>query len=81
MEQVTTYLFGITYPKQVPIYGQAILDKNKRLIGYHVRNDQNNIPTFELFNTYKKKLATWNYEYNKSLSENSNHFKKSISAS
>lgn len=69
MEKVTKYLFGNTDPKKVPVYGQAILDKNKRLIGYHTRNDQNSIPSFELFNTYNKKLAIWSYENNKETTQ------------
>jgi hypothetical protein len=44
---------------ELPSGSQAILDKNNKLIAYHIRtNPHDEVVQFELYNFYKKRLAT-----------------------
>lgn len=61
MQSAKEYMWGITRLDEVPQSAQAILDNRNKLIGYHIRSEQNNAVSFNLFNKYRKQLGSVRY--------------------
>lgn len=55
------YMWGITRLDEVPQSAQALVDKKNKLVGYHIRHEENKKTNFTLFDVYKKKLSILEY--------------------